>query len=142
MAKVTMYAPSLINGTAAHHPKTQAAVLKRAEKIKAAAEGNLSRARATTSHRDDVTDSGTHRFGDHTITMERGTNQYGEVDWLVSLEGPGAMAIEFGHYPSGVFDPAVYGSVTRAPHGLYIMTSAAGFGGLTSISSGRRRGKI
>jgi hypothetical protein len=142
MARVTMYAPSFVNGVAAHHPKTQAAVLAAAVRVETAAKGNLARARATTTHRDDVTEKGTHRFGAHEITRERGWNEYGDVDWLVSLEGPGAMAIEFGHFPSGAFDPDVYGSVTKAPHGLYIMTSAAGMGGLTSISSGRRRGKI
>lgn len=49
--------------------------------------------------------------------------EQGEVDSLVILEAPNAMAVEFGHEPSGYFA----GTHTRAPHGLYILTHATGF---------------
>lgn len=52
----------------------------------------------------------------------------GEVDFFVNMEAPkqGAMALEFGHAPSGVFGPnGRYADVkTKAPVGLYIMTGA------------------
>lgn len=52
----------------------------------------------------------------------------GEVDSFFSLEAPNAMAIEFGHQPSGVFGPggALGHLDTQAPHGLYILTRASG----------------
>lgn len=52
----------------------------------------------------------------------------GDVDSFFSLEAPNAMAIEFGHQPSGVFGPdGRYGHIdTKAPDGLYILTRASG----------------
>lgn len=132
MAKLTLYGPKLINGAAAHHPETQAAVLAVAKGIETRAGANLAQSRANDITRIDGMD------GQHEITRERGTNEYGDVDWLVNLEGPGAMAIEFGHAPSGHFDPDTYGKVTKAPQGLYILSGAAGFGQKTLIPGGRK----
>lgn len=47
-----------------------------------------------------------------------------EVDSSVELVAPNAVAIEFGHAPSGVFA----GTKTKSPEGLYILHKAAGFG--------------
>jgi hypothetical protein len=132
MGTLTLYGPKLINGAAAHHPKTQAAVLAVAEAIEARATASLEQSRANDIVRIDGKD------GMHKITRERGTNEYGDVDWVVALEGPGAMAIEFGHAPSGHFDPDRYGKVTKAPQGLYILSGAAGFGQKTLIPGGRK----
>jgi hypothetical protein len=43
----------------------------------------------------------------------------------VTLEAPNAMAIEFGHAPSGVFA----GTATRPPRGLYILGKSSGLAG-------------
>lgn len=132
MAKVTMYAPSFVNGTAANHPKTQAAVDATADGIKTRAEGNLQASRANDITRIDG------KNGQHEITKTIGENEYGPVDRLVNLEGPGAMSIEMGHAPSGHFDPERYGKVTKAPQGLYILTGAAGVGLQAHIPGGRK----
>ncbi|QJD52073.1 hypothetical protein PBI_MA5_20 [Mycobacterium phage MA5] len=50
------------------------------------------------------------------------TKSYGDVDGFINLEAPNAMAIEFGHQPSGVFE----GTDTKAPEGLYIITKGSG----------------
>ena len=63
------------------------------------------------------------------------------VDGFVEMKGTDPMAIEFGHFPSGYFAPEKYGKVTKPPHGLYILSRAAGIGGATGIASGRKRGK-
>ena len=46
----------------------------------------------------------------------------GEVDSFVNLEAPNAMAIEYGHQPSGVFS----GTNTKSPDGLYILNRGTG----------------
>lgn len=60
--------------------------------------------------------------------VPRGTreNRY-SADYDVVMSNPdrGAMAIEYGHEPSGRFA----GTETRAPRGLYILTRAAGLFG-------------
>lgn len=50
----------------------------------------------------------------------------GDVDSFFSLEAPNAMALEFGHAPSGVFGPggALSHIETKAPEGTYILTRA------------------
>jgi hypothetical protein len=51
--------------------------------------------------------------------------EQGDVDSFVTLEAPNAMAIEFGHAPSGVFA----GTATRPPRGLYILGKSSGLAG-------------
>lgn len=92
------------------------------------ARGNLMAARASTPHRKILGPAGL------TGTDKGG----GKVDSWFSLTGTNAMAIEFGHFPSGYFAPAKYGKVTKAPAGLYILTRAAfGLGSLNISPVGR-----
>jgi hypothetical protein len=108
------------------------AVHDEAKKIHEKAEGNLEGARASTTHTKIKGPTGTTQV---TLTQ-------GETDSFVNLEGDDPMAIEFGHAPSGVFDPLTYGKVTKAPHGLYILTRAAGTGDLEFVpAAGRSAGK-
>lgn len=138
MAKV--YGRKLVNGAAARHIDTQKALRRLTREVENKARANLSKARASTGW-DKIADPD----GMTSIGAAHSTGKYGALDYVVYMEGykQGAMAIEFGHAPSGVFGPG--GSLshikTRAPHGLYILTRAAGLGGLTSVSSGRKRGK-
>ncbi len=55
----------------------------------------------------------------------------GDVDCYVNLHAPNAMALEFGHAPSGVFGPdGRYGHIkTKPPEGRYIVSRAAGLAG-------------
>lgn len=136
----TVYKRTLVNGAAAHHPKTQRAVREVADEVEDRAQQNLRQARASTQW-EKIADP-EHRTE---IGLSRGTNRYGSVDYLVWMDGykTGAMAIEFGHAPSGVFGPGgAYADVpTRAPSGLYILTRAAGLPAKMAFSSGMRRGK-
>jgi hypothetical protein len=92
---------------------------------------NLRVARATTPHMK-IADPA------HLTGTDKGG---GKIDSWFSLTAPNpsnAMAIEFGHYPSGVFDPERYGRITKAPAGLYILTRAAfGLGSLNITPVGR-----
>jgi hypothetical protein len=109
-----------------------------AVRIGVRAENNLQSARATTPH---VKIDGTGKQTE--IDLEKAPDR--PLDWLVYMKAggkdPDAIAIEYGHFPSGVFAPERYGKVTKAPAGLYILTRAAGLDGSMSISSGRSRGK-
>ena len=129
MAKVEIYGEKLCNWAASHHVETQNALRKAAREVEGRARGNLATARATT---------GWHKLSgpDH---LTRVTSGRDNVDHFVILEAPNPMAIEFGHFPSGAFDPEVYGKMTKAPHGLYILTAAAYLGKSTSVSSGSGR---
>lgn len=129
--------PRTMNGKVAHLSETKEGVRAEAVKLETRAKDNLAAARASTTHRKIKGPS--HRTK---ITLTRADGQYGFVDFFVNLEAPNPWAIEFGHYPSGFFNPAKYGRVTKAPHGLYILSSAAGYGGQTSVSSGFTRGKV
>jgi len=116
-----------MNLVVSHIDGVRESVSKEAEVIEGRAKGYLEEARATTHW---------HNIGDPASTGHRAevTLTHGDVDSFVNLEGPDAIAIEFGHEPSGVFGPG--GSlghlVTRAPHGLYILTHATGFTDLSS----------
>lgn len=94
------------------------AVRDQAGKTEKIAEQRLQRARSTTGWVKIADPDG----------MTRITVTEGDVDYFVNMEAPkeGAMAIEYGHAPSGVFGPGGrYADVkTRAPMGLYIMTGA------------------
>lgn len=144
MARVVLRKKSFVEGAAAHHRETQSEVSSVAKRVEARANTNLARVRATTDHK--KISGPAHQTE---IDSSYGVGKYGALDRLVIMSGPGVMALEFGHFPSGFFEPDKYGEYlgkdgpvyTKAPHGLYILTGAAGFGGLTSMSSGRRRGK-
>lgn len=134
MAKV--YGRKLVNGAAARHVDTQKALRRLTREVEGKARANLSQARSSTQWE---------KIADPEHLTSIGSAKYGNVDYVVYMEAykNGAMALEFGHAPSGVFGPG--GSLShvqsRAPHGLYILTRAAGVGAKMSMSSGRRRGK-
>jgi len=123
---------------AMYKPKVARAIEDAAVKIGVRAENNLQSARAATTH---VKIDGTGKQTE--IDLEKAPDQ--PLDWLVYMRAggkdPDAIAIEYGHYPSGFFAPERYGKITKAPAGLYILTRAAGLDGSMSISSGRMRGK-
>lgn len=138
---VKLYGRKLVNGAAAHHHDTQKALRRLTREVENRARGNLSEARSSTEW---------FKIADPGHQTEIGAAQdtsgkYGSIDYYVYMEAykQGAMALEFGHAPSGVFGPGgqLEHIPTRAPHGLYILTRAAGLGGLTSVSSGMKRGK-
>lgn len=137
MAKV--YGRKLVNGAAAHHVETQTALRRLTREVEGKARANLAKARA----------SGWTKIADPDgltkIGSAQGEGKYGAVDYVVYMEAykQGAMAIEFGHAPSGVFGPGGQMShiKTKAPHGLYILSRAAGLGMKMTISSGKKRGK-
>lgn len=132
---VIIYGERLCNGAAAHHVETQRELRSITKRVEAKANGNLARARATgvekISGPEHVTE----------IDAHSSTGKYGAVDYEVSMTGTNPMAIEFGHAPSGAFDPEKVGFVSKAPHGLYILTRAAGIGGYTGMPGGRSRKK-
>lgn len=140
MAKITLYAEEFVNGAAAHHVETQSELRKLKDEVEERAKGNLRAARATTQW-DKIADP------EHLtqIGSDRSVGKYGAVDYVVWMEAykQGAMALEFGHAPSGVFGPGGKLShiVTRATAGLYILTRAALLGSSPKMSSGRKRGK-
>lgn len=140
MPKVTIYKQEFVNGAAAHHGETQRALRSLKERVEKDAKSNLTAARATTGW-DKIADP-EHQTE---IGSDRSVGKYGAVDYIVWMEAykQGAMALEFGHAPSGVFGPGGKLShiVSRAPHGLYILTRAAGLGMSPKMSSGMRRGK-
>jgi hypothetical protein len=84
------------------------------------AKANLAEARASTTHSKIIGPS----------HLTKITKSKGEVDRFVNMEAPNPMSIEFGHAPSGYFDPEKYGKITKAPMGLYILTKASGVGGM------------
>lgn len=94
-------------------PMSEKALLAEAEEIKVRAEGLLKYHQVTGTTDIDIN------------KVPRGTreNKY-NADYDVVMTNPdlGAMAIEFGHQPSGKFA----GTATRAPRGLYILTRASG----------------
>lgn len=116
-----------LHGLIAHMPGVQDELFDQAYRIGRIANGRLQHARSTTEWYKIIGP------GDLTeIRVGKSTGKYGKVDskysadWLVSMYAPNAMAIEFGHAPSGVFGPGGrYGHIkTKAPFGLYIMTGA------------------
>lgn len=127
-----------LNGLVANMGGVGAVLKTRAEETKVNAEGNLKAARASTTHQR-LDKEGAHETS---IDMGHTEGKYGHIDYEVRMHGHDPMATEFGHGPSGHFSPEKYGSVTKAPHGLYILTSAAGFEGLhMTPSMGRKAGK-
>jgi hypothetical protein len=111
-----------LNRIVAHLPECKDGVHKEAKQIGRRAEANLAAARGSTHW---------HKIHGPSHTTRISVSQ-GEVDSFVNMDGEDPMAIEFGHAPSGVFGKGgEFGHLeTKAPHGLYILTSAAGTGDL------------
>ncbi|ACE79949.1 tail completion or Neck1 protein [Mycobacterium phage Bactobuster] len=116
MAKV--YANA--NEAAARHVETKRAVRRENRMLSGRARSNLARQH---NHKR-ITPSG--YFPAEIDTAEH------DVDCFTILHAPDAMALEFGHAPSGVFGPGgKYEHVdSKAPEPTYILTQAA-YGGHT-----------
>lgn len=110
MAKV--YA--IANEAAARHRETRAAVRRENRMLSGRARSNLAAANKTSR----VTPEG--YFPAEIETAEH------DVDCFTILHAPNAMALEFGHAPSGVFA----GTNTKSPDPEYILIRAA-YGGHT-----------
>jgi hypothetical protein len=113
-----LYSQKVLNGIVANMPGVHNEVKSEARRIGRIAEVRLDSARASTQWFK-IADPGNKTK----ITVEDGA-----VDAFVNLEAykMGAMALEYGHAPSGVFGPGGRLShvKTKAPFGLYIMTGA------------------
>jgi hypothetical protein len=113
---VNLIGPVAMNTVISHHAVTQASIHEHTDEIEARAKGELARANSTTR----ITPEGYFpAFID---------SSYGDVDGFVNLNAPDAVALEFGHQPSGVFGPGGrYGHIkSKAPEGRYILSLAAG----------------
>jgi len=104
------------NEVAAHHVKTKFNVRSVRNEVTSKAKTNLAAANKTSR----ITPKG---YFKATITESDG-----DTDAYTHLNAPNAMALEFGHAPSGWFA----GSNTRPPAAEYILTRAAlgGVGGV------------
>ena len=112
MAKVYIYSADICNTAASHHVETGRALKSEAKGLHRRTEANLAAARASST-------SGGKIWGiDHQTNVVRNK---ADIDWHVSLQGPGAISIEFGHKPSGFFAD----TATTPPAGLYIISRAA-----------------
>lgn len=107
-----------LNTVVSHMPGVRGALLDQAKKTEKIADTRLQQARASTPWFKILDPDGQTKIGIDS----------GEVDYFVYMEAykMGAMALEFGHAPSGVFGPGgMLGHIkTKAPLGLYIMTGA------------------
>jgi len=108
----TVYANA--NEAAARHVETHAAVARHNEKVTAAAKANL----AATKHTPRLAEA--KDSADIYFPAEIESSEH-DVDCFTTLHAPDAMALEFGHAPSGYFK----GTKTRPPAGTYILTRAA-----------------
>lgn len=127
-----------LNSVVAHLEEVHDGLHKEAAEIESKAKANLDAARASTAH----TKIDKSRAHETSIGMGEAEGKYGSIDFEVFMDGEDPMAIEFGHAPSGYFSPERYGKVTKAPHGLYILTRAAGAGDVELVpASGRNVGK-
>lgn len=134
---VVIYSEKICNHAASHASETKREIRSETNKLENRAEDILTSVRASTQWHKIVGPS-----GQTTITSEMA-----DVDGYVHLNADNAMAIEFGHDPSGVFGPGRskryssqfedgvgyvasqvgrYGRTeSKAPEGLYILTRAA-----------------
>ncbi|AGK87951.1 tail completion or Neck1 protein [Mycobacterium phage Severus] len=119
-----------LNSIVAHLPEVKQAIRRETKECENRADQNLARARASTTHSKII--------GPGHLTSIGSYQE--EVDGIVHMDAPNPIAIEYGHGPSGYFDPDKYGKVTKAPHGLYILTRAAGIAGAHVTTSMGRRG--
>ena len=111
MATVKIYSERKCNFAASHHVKTQAWVDDETDDVYDRAEFLLATARATTNWvKHDQSRA-------HITKIEK---RRVDVDGYVWMEGDNAVAIEYGHMPSGAYVDA-----PTAPSGLYIITRAA-----------------
>lgn len=106
---VKLIGQKAMNHVVSHHSETQAALRSENRKVTRRAEANLAAADKTTR-----------------ITLEgyfpaRIESSEGDVDHFTTLVAPNAMALEFGHDPSGYFA----GTDTKAPDAEYILWRAA-----------------
>ncbi len=108
----TVYANA--NEAAARHVETKRALRRENRMVEGRARSNLAAANKTSR----VTATG--YFPASIETAEH------DVDMYTMLTAPNAMALEFGHAPSGVFED----TDTKAPDPEYILTRAA-YGGHT-----------
>jgi hypothetical protein len=98
-----------------------------AREIKHRADRNLALSRSTTTHTKLPEPMVRHqqRSGVTDIGLDSEPADWGATDYLIWMEGgdgyPGAMAIEFGHDPSGYFK----GKAVQSSRGQYILTRAA-----------------
>lgn len=118
---VRLIGQKAMNHVVSHLGEVKSAVSDEADEVGDKAKARLAQARASTHW---------HKIHgpDH---LTRVTVSHGDVDSFANLEAPNAMAIEFGHQPSGVFGPGgALGHIdTKAPEGLYILSGAAGLTG-------------
>lgn len=99
----------IANEAAARHVDTRAAIRRENRKVEVKATVNLAEANKTTR----ITPKG--YFPAEIETADNG------VDEFTILHAPNAMALEFGHAPSGFFE----GTDTKPPAAEYILTKAA-----------------
>lgn len=128
-----LYDPEFVLGTVARHRKVRKAIRDETRELEYRAKVNLAAARASTPHRKIK--------GPDRLTRIQGyqdvPGEYGDIDGMVCLEAPNAIAIEFGHGPSGVFGDK---PSSKSPWGLYILTRAAYRGGSHVVASyGRKK---
>ncbi|AOT24677.1 hypothetical protein PBI_STASIA_21 [Mycobacterium phage Stasia] len=119
-----------LNSIVANLAETKAAIRREAREVEGRARRNLAQARASTTHSKIIGPG-------HLTSIGSAAD---DPDVLVYMEAPNPMAIEYGHGPSGYFDPDKYGKVTKAPAGLYILNRAAGIAGSNVTPSMGRRG--
>lgn len=114
-----------LNSILAHMAKGE--VHDKGRDVEHLAEANLETARATTHwHKIHPETS-----PEHATTVTGGAATDHDEDYLVHLNGNNALALEYGHSPSGVFGPGgELGHLnTKAPEGLYILGRASGLAG-------------
>jgi hypothetical protein len=116
-------------------PGIEREVKDEARKVEAKAETNLAAVRASTTH----TRIDPARANETEIRLEKAPDR--TTDWLVSMYAVNPMALEYGHYPSGYFDPDKYGRITKSPSGQYILNRAAGFPAQNVVSAPTRKGQ-
>jgi hypothetical protein len=101
------------NGMIAHMDGVNAVLRGEAERLQGIAQGRLQSARAATRWRKYDRASA----GETKIEVTEADGKY-TSDYHVSMVAPNAVAIEYGHAPSGI----LAGTTTDSPAGLYIMT--------------------
>lgn len=123
VTSVKLIGQKAMNRVISHQSEVKRAVNKKGRSVEQKARGNLARARASTKW-SKIIGPGHLTF---ISSSETGT------DYLIHLNAPNAMAIEFGHSPSGIFGPdGSLGHIqSKAPEGLYILIRAAGLAGAT-----------
>jgi hypothetical protein len=109
------YVYPIANEAAAKHVETRRAVRRENRMVEGRARSNLAQQNTTTR----ITEKG-HYYPASITTEEH------DVDCFTLLIATNAMALEFGHQPSGVFED----TDTQPPEPTYILTRAA-YGGHT-----------